>query len=673
MSQTGQLQQTDFFDNIGGTNLADSAFKVTSQQAAGGYNFDYILTGGIRKRLGLSKLNTSANSDLKSLGLGLHSPASGSTKSVIRAAGTHLQFYDVGASTFTNLTEDTVAAGSAFLVGGSTQTVSFEMFNNGVSNVLWAAGGGMTIPYGAYSTTKATKNGVPAPTASSFTAASVGSGGTLTTGVYRYSLVFRKTSTQATSNAVLEASVTCVATDSVNLAWTLTNNDTTKYDKILVYRSGLNGATGFTTGDLVVTLASSATSYHDTGTSEASAQNVPRAGNILLDNSELPAGTYNAITTFKRRLVVATAGTVYLSDVNKSESWPLTNVITVPSAGNITGLAVISFTAPQANSLDELLVIFKEREIWVITGTDYTDFALKFIDQVGCLDQSVVVTANGFLAWIDYRGVYLWDGGGKPIYTSRLLEPLFNRGGDLDKAKLNISSGSFFRRENQIIWFVSSRRFGEQVMAIKLDLRLTMPKIEQQLTGRSIEAVLIQDVYPVAIYASLAYIPVAGEQEELLVGDNSGFCYYASNANADGGQNYSFTYLTSQICKENPTLKKRFHSVIVWVESSGGWDLNLDYWTDFKSGSTNSTTQSLPIGATNPHASAIWDSSFWDDSFWDSATNDLVPIIFNLQSGSVNTTEGSAIQLQFRNEIADQPIVIHGFSVLWSPLAGVSQ
>lgn len=674
--KTGQFNQSDYADNIGGTNLADSVFKIQDTQAAGGFNFDYILTGGIRKRLGPTLINSVADTQLQTLGFGVYGPSSGAAKSIIRAAGTKLQLFDTSTPTFTNLTDDTQSAGTTPF-SSSTKQVMFTQFNNGISDILWAVGGGTTLPVGVFSSTKYTTNGTPSPTGSFSTSVnSHDSGSWPAAGLYYYAVLVRKAGTLAFSNAVLDKSATTVNTDdTVSINLSSVSYDGIEMDQIWIYRSALNASSGFTTGTLIAQLAAGTTTFKDLGTASniLTAQNIPRAGNIVLDNSTLPSVACTAMTLFKRRLVVAQNSTLYFSDLNKSESWPTTNPITIPSAGNILGLAVISFTSPQANTLDELLVIFKERELWVVTGTDYTTWALKFIDQVGCSNQNLAVTANGFLAWIDYRGIYLWDGTSKPIYASRLIEPLFARDGDLDKTKFNLADGEFYRKENQIIWYMSSKTYGEQKFAIKMDLRLTLPQIEQQLTGRNLDAVLIQDTYlKTPVYAALSYIASSPAEEQMLLGDNSGFCYFASRGFSDAGNDYSFTYLTKPLNMGDPNTKKLFHSVIAWVQDIGNWNLELDYWSDFRTATDIMTSKVSPITTESQNATALWDVGFYDTAYWDNYSANVIPIIFNLDAGVSNSNQGTAIQLQFKNATANQPITIHGFSVIWSSLGGIT-
>lgn len=677
--KNGQFFQSDFANNVGGTNLVDSVFKISDTQAAGGFNFDYILTGGIRKRLGPVLINAVADAQLNTLGFGLYATASGGTKQVMRAAGTKLQLFDTSDAVFTNLTEDNAAVSSNPFNSSSTETVNFVQFNNGNSNILWGAGGGAGVPVGAYSTTKYTENGVAAPTGSLAAVVNAHGGGDWTAaGDYYYSIVYHKASTGVLSNAALDLPFTIVNTDdSVTLDLSmLTGLDQTLVNQFYIFRSARSGVVDFTTGNLIAQIPSSSTSFTDLGDlgnpDILLNQNVPRAGNIILDNSNLPAGTYTSLTIFKQRLITSQNSTVYISDVNKSESWPTTNIITIPSAGPITAMAVVSFTSPQAQSLDELLVIFKEREMWVINGSDYTNFALLSIDNsTGCPQQSLIVNAQGFLSWIDFRGIHLWDGTGKPYYASRLLEPLFGLNGDLDKTKLGIGVGEFFRRENQIVWYLSSKTYGEQKFSIKLDVRLTLLQIEQQLTGRNIDAVLIQDTYPMPIYAAMSYIPLDGNQEQMVLGDNAGFCYFAANGYSNAGDGIDWTYLSPALSMGDPNTQKQFHKVIVWVQDLGNWNLELDYWTDYRVAAEFETSQTLQISTEN-QSSALWDIATWDLSYWDDYAPNIVPMIFNLLAGNSNTAQGSAIQLQFKNSNADEPVTIHGFSVLWSPLGGVT-
>lgn len=663
--EQGQFIQADFFNNAGGVNLTDSPIRVLDEQATGGYNYEYGLTGGFRKRLGHTKLSASPDAQLRHLGSGIF-VSSTNVKSNIRAGGRKLQLLTLSNGALTNLTEDTLAVNSDFIPSSVTIPALFTQFDTAAAKALWVAGASMTGIYGVTSTTKATKNGVPAPTGTISGSEGGSSGVWATSGNYFYAVAFRKASTVTFSNASLDVSVTLTdKTKKITLdLTTLTGVDTTKYDKILIYRSAVNGSTAFTTGDLVTTINSSVTSYVDDGSSSASAQNVPRIGNIVLDNGVLPSGTFNCLTNFKRRLVTAIGDTLYFSEVNKPEAWPLTNSFPVPSGGPITGVAVISFSTPTTSATDEFLVVFKEAECWVVTGSDYTTWSLKKIDSSGCTNQALAVNANGYLLFMDYRGIYIWDGSGKPIYASRPIEYQFSPDGTLDKSKLTMASGTFHKKTNQVIWTLSDTILGENCYSIKMDLRLTLPNIETSLQGRVVDAIFIQDSTTFPIYAAQAGLPTY--DETVIGGDASGYVYklYDSTSDASSGIAFSYTSKIFDLGKLSET--KRIHKVIVWLEDSSDALLTLNYWVGYNINASEASSQTQPISKRVTRA--LWDLAYWDAANWDSSVRTYSPVVYNLNS--IRGAEGDAMQLQFVQTGANAPVSIAGFSIIYS-LAGL--
>lgn len=662
---------TEYKNNSAGLNITDSPLSLKDEQATGqSYNYDYSRTGAISKILAPGVINTIADTQLKSIGLNVHHSVSTDARTIVRAAGTKLQTINIDTGVFTNLSEDTLVSNSDFLTSGSTQPVISAQFNSASVTQLWMAGGGMGSIYG-FNGTNITSNGTAAPTGSiSATLGSSSTGGTwASTGTRYYSVAYRKNGTQALSNAALDVSVNVDdVTKKVTIdLTTLTNNDTSKYDKIYLYRSAVSGVTGFTTGDLVTTLNSSVTTYDDTGTSSVTAQVIPRFANTT-DNSVLGSGTYKHLVPFKRRLVTCLNSTLYLSDLNKPESWPALNTITIPSGGPITGLGVIGYNSPFTTGADEYLVIFKETETWVLTGTDLTDWELKFVDQVGCIGQSYVVPLNGFITWMDYRGIYLWDGHGKPIYCSRPIEALFAADGDLDKTKLTYGFGRYFQKQNQVIWYLSHRTKGEQKIAIKMDIRLTVPQVSDGLDKRVLEGVFIIDTLSMGIYAACAYRP-SNYDEQLIIGDDSGYLYKAFSSASSA---VSFDYETRPLDMGAPAILKRFNRILVWVERLTDNDLTVNYWVDYRNRTEDKSTVRATMAPRRGAAAALWDVATWDTSYWDDYIVDIDVIEFHVHSNE-NNGEGTTLKLQFEQLQASAPVRIHGFAVDWEPMGTVNK
>lgn len=661
--RNGEFNETSYFDNTGGLNISDSVFRVKDSQSTGGANFEYTQTGGIQKRRGAQLINDTPDAQLYTHGLDIYNTTLG-VKTVIRAAERILQAVDIDAESFTTLSQDTTATNTNVFPASTVIPTVFAQFNTDTVSMLNVAGGADAI-YTIYSGTKFTRNGATPP-AGTVTATTIAGGGAwATSGTYRYAVTYLKTSTGAESNATLDVSVSVAAiTNSVVLTLSaITSVDTATYNRINIYRSAVSGASGFTTGDLVATLTLPVASFTDTGSATALVQNVPRADSVILDNSVLPAGTYNVLALWKRRLVTATGSVLRFSDLNVPESWPTVNTITIPSGGPITGVAVISFNTDYGN--DEYLAVFKERELWVVKGNDYTDVTLSFIDTVGCANQSLIALANGFLTWIDYRGIYLWDGSGKPIYVSRPIEPFFSIDGDLNKPLLQYGVSSYFRNRNMVYWFVSSKTYGQQCLTIKMDLRLTLPGVESTLSGRMLDGVFVVDTgSTVPTYAAKAYLPSSSPDEIMVVGDVAGKLYKAYQQFSDNGVGIDFQYYSPFLDVDSPNQDKRFYKVVAWVDALGDWDLTLDYWAGYRAALTEKSTLTAPITTQATNATALWDVAFWDQALWDDYTQSLTPVVFNLNNAQGNQ-EGDCIRLRFRNDGVDEPITIYGYSIFW--------
>ena len=764
----GAFLVEDIFDLAGGLNTADSPFTTQPNEATGGFNYDFQVPGAVKKRGGHLRLNSTVDSQLKTIGFGLWDKP-GSTRVPVRAAGTKLQNFDPSSYAFTSLYEDTArttvgtctitiaapgvvtytahglvatdpvqfttsgalptgltasttyyvktvltadtftvaatAGGAAittsgsqsgthtlykfttaFLNSASTQPVVFNMFNNASAGVLWGAGGGASDIYGAVSATQVTANGVAAPTTSSFTATPA-AGGSLTAGTYRYTLVYRKTSTQALSNALTatECSGTTSGGDlTLNLAWTLSNSDATRYDKIYIYRSSVGGAAGFTAGTLVAIVPIGDVSYSDTNNTSAvgyaASQNVPRADSTILDNSELPSGTYTCIATMKRRLVTAKNSTVYFSDINKSESWPTYQTITIPSGGAITSLGVISIASAGTAEIDEVLVIFKQSECWIITGDgildadDIPNWTLKFLSNTGSPGQASVVSSEGYLFWVSYRGIYMWSGTGKPVRLSRKIWDLFQASGDIDKSKLQYCFGFYSQQRNEVVWVFSSSTYGEQYLALRLDLAHTVSMSSNGVSEtKDMDGVFCADLLNDQFYGGMAFLAAdTSTTETVYFGDDAGYVYrgFYGLADSSGTGAINYQFITPNFHFGTPNLAKRYHKVVVWVLDNGVYDLYLDYWMNYRSASADANTAMVEVNSSSGDTSSagVWGVGQWGVATWGASASQVRPLTFNLSPGT-NGCEGDSIKLRFRELSSNRAPVIYGYSIYYSEIA----
>lgn len=655
---------TVYMQNMGGLNLTDSPLMMQDNQATGqSFNYDYIKTGSISKVLGSLLLNAIADTQLKTLGLGQYHSASDDSRALIRAAGTKIQTYDVTTGDITNIESDTSTPTTDFLGSSSTQPVVFAPFNtDGGGTQVWMAGGGMSTLY-AYTGSKVTATGVADLTGLISTSVNTMAGGVFVApGTFYYAVQFHKSSTDVVGNVALDASATTVnTTDTVTIDLSsIANLDSTKYDKIDIFRSAISGVSGFTTGSLIAQLSSTTTSYTDTGTSIADAQNIPRNGNTILDNSQLPTGSYKYISTFKRRLVTASNSTIYISDLDKPESFPLTNVITVPSGGPITGLGTIGVPSEYTTGADEYLCIWKDSELWVLTGDGPDTWDLMFVDKTGAAGQSLVVPFNGFVTWIGYNGIYIWDGRGRPARVSRPIGAIFESDGDLDKSMLAQGYAAHYEKGNQIIFRVSHRTKGTNRLSIKMDTRLTSLAAGQNLQNPEIDGVFSFDTDNNSYYSVCSFKP-SNFDEVLAAGDDVGFVYRMFDSSST---TVEFTYETKPLDMGNPATLKHFKRVVAYIEKLTPNDLKLHYWSDYRIRDEYASEVSATMTPTKSTQPALWDIALFDLAMFDDYYPDISPLEFNLHSSENNTT-GLSLKLRFEQLEAAAPVRIHGFAIEW--------
>lgn len=656
---------TTYMNNSGGLNLTDSPITIKDNQATGtSYNYDYLQTGAISKILAPSVLNMVADAQLLSLGLGTYHDASTDLRTVIRYAGTKIQTYDTSTGMTNDIASDTSSPTTDFLNSSSIQPVVTAPFNTiDGGTQLWAAGGGMDAIYG-YTGSQITKNGIEAPEGSISTTVTPLDGGNFdSTGTYYYGVQYRKASTQVLSNVTLDVSaVVSAITDSVTIdLTTITGLDTTLVDQIIIWRSDVNGVSGFTTGSIIAQLASTATSYKDQGSSILDNQNTPREGNLVLDNSPLPDGVYKYLTTFKRRLITASESTIYLSDLDKPESFPLENVITIPSPGPITGLGVIGVPSEYTTGAEEYLVIFKEREAWVFTGDDPDSWILKFLDKTGAVGQSLVVAFNGFLSWIGYNGIFIWDGRGRPSRISRPINALFDRDGNLDKPNLARGCCAHYESANQVVFRVSDVLKGVNKLSIKMDTRLTALAAAQNLQLSEMEGIFSLDYDSNSYFAMSSFRP-ANFTEMLLVGDGAGFVYNMFAASSAA----AFDYETKPLDMGSPEMMKHFKRVFVYLEKLVDKDLVLYFWSDYRIRAELGSKVEASMAPATGIQPALWDVALWDVASWDDYSPDISALEFNLHSNENNST-GNSLKIRFEQLDAGAPVRIHGFAIEWEP------
>lgn len=702
----GQFTVEDFFSNGGGLNTSDSPFSVSHDSVADGVNFEYVAEGAFRRRLGHTRLAT-ADTLTRSLGLGLWDKP-GSARQVIRAAqlGTaagKLQVIDPTTYAPTALTSDEASPSSnVFPALAETTPVTMSMFNSPASGVLWASGANATNLYGVYSSTKFTANGSSAPvsggTPGSFTITGASGGTWPATGLYaKYMATFVKASTGAESNGtVIGASNGAIATSADKVALTfgsgvLTAPDTTKYTKMRIYRyvqySAFTDNLPFTGGDLIAEIALTGTfssiTVNDLGTTPATTSTtnavtfvtsatVPNAGFTIQDNSVLPSGTYNVVTTWKQSLVTASGNTVYISDTNKPESWPLSLRFNVPSGGDIQALAVVAATSVTSAVIDTYLMIFKQNEVYVLQGTpdpvDTSGLTLNFLDSVGAVGPAATVYAEGSTFWVSSRGIYAWNGNGKPLCISRPIKDKFLVSGDIDQQYAKQVWGIYKPDTQHVVFCLSSKAYGENKLILKADLKRVNHNQTDLLNNAQADGVITQEIMPSTAYAGLAYFASATSlTQSWLYADSLGYLWSMYVAIVDSTQTQPFSYTTQFLHLNTPFINKKLHKVLVYFKNYGPVTTTCNLWSDWRFQPSDATAlvYDSNISGVVP-TSSLWGFMTWGSGQWSSSSSvKIETMTFNSKNVDGNDV-GTSFRLQLVNTTSNLPIEILGYSVYYT-------
>jgi hypothetical protein len=120
----------------------------------------------------------------------------------------------------------------------------------------------------------------------------------------------------------------------------------------------------------------------------------------------------NIIATHKNRIFMAKDKTLYFSALSKTTDWTTVddagNIPIVNARGNITGIQEFA----------DHVMVFTNNGIYELFGDGPENFVLADLsNEIGCIARRTIKEVNGQLYWLDYNGVYTYDGNSLPILT----------------------------------------------------------------------------------------------------------------------------------------------------------------------------------------------------------------------------------------------------------------
>lgn len=326
---------------------------------------------------------------------------------------------------------------------------------------------------------------------------------------------------------------------------------------------------------------------------------------------------------------------VWFSNIGDADTWTTgTDYFDVgfDDGQKITGIGI----------LDQWLVIFKERSIYILSGSGPADWKLSgtvnnlvnVANSVGCVShRSIVQVGNDlwFMSQDGIRSLRKNENGANPLYglVSGNIQGTID---SLNKGALSKTCATFFNNKVYYAFPTGSSSFNNKVAVA--DLRHFVDKVDNPYawttyTGWSPG---IWTVYEPSNTPNLYY----GE------GDADSVVFQAETGTNDNSATIDFDIKDRMINLKEPSMRKTSRFIIAYAEESGDYDVEI-------SSSTDGVTF-VKHGDLNLLSGTVWNSGVWDTTTW--GFGDRIRTKFPIQRAS------ERIQMRFRNNAADQPVKI---------------
>ncbi|MEB3246167.1 MAG: hypothetical protein VKJ06_09325 [Vampirovibrionales bacterium] len=290
----------------------------------------------------------------------------------------------------------------------------------------------------------------------------------------------------------------------------------------------------------------------------------------------------------------------------------------------------------------EVLVIFKERAIYMLQGQDGDTFTVqKISDSSGAAGPDAVVTLGGTLLFLDESGVSAFSTEGAQGALQQGL------GGALSKSisallqRLNRSAlGNAFALHDaareQLWWVVpdGSASRNNRVLVQHVALRAQQPAWSLREGFEARCGVVLN--------------------ETLYTGDYAGQIYIQQRGNTYEAAAIAWKYRTPFYTLGNPRTRKRIREVQVYCKQIAQVDLMIESAWDYRRAASRRHRQFVRV--TPDAASAVYGSARYGENNYNESGSSLIRFT---PPGS-----GQALQLTFYGTSADPPVALQGWQIL---------
>ena len=357
----------------------------------------------------------------------------------------------------------------------------------------------------------------------------------------------------------------------------------------------------------------------------------------------LTPGMPSIAASFSNRLIFSGDANypslIYISELENAENF--TPAIGATSAGalqvspgdgeKITALKTMFLP----NTNEEILLIFKEKSTYLLSGSDADSFTLQKVSgEFGAVGPLSVLQVGNELMFLSLEGVTsistaTAQGNITTGFLSNAIQPQIAK---LNRAALNRSFAVHLRHRQEVWWFVAegSNTQNQTVLVYNYGVNQAWSK----RSGINVAC---------GIYS----------QGLLYTGNYVGLIQQQLQGNSYNGQPITWTYRTGFMNFSVPRMRKRVKDIELFLKQISSVNVTVNTYWDFRRSAHNRQSRVLSIAPDS--SSSIFGTSIYGQDYYNVTGSSMVKF---MPSGS-----GLAFQLELTGNAADQPVEIEGWNI----------
>ena len=307
----------------------------------------------------------------------------------------------------------------------------------------------------------------------------------------------------------------------------------------------------------------------------------------LIDSSGLPIYP-NVVTSYKGRIWAANDSTLYFSALGTYNDFN-----TPEDAGYINNFYTDTHEITALKTYKDYLAIYKEKSVYLLSGSNPSDFAITPFADKGAYSANSIVTVNNKQYFFS-SGIYTLEVGelNQVMLGSEITEKIKEEFRNFDYSKRREIFAINYSAKNQVWYFVPYRN----------DAYFHTIWINDIVNQAWYKRVLPQNITTACIYS-----------DYILTADDEGNIYREDISNSFNGEPIEFMWKSPFLGLGNPTIRKTIDEFYFILDESFENNFNFSVYKNFDSESQDDTEKIYSNNLEN----LIWSKDDFESEYHD--------------------------------------------------------